>query len=70
MVSTRVYTAVDLDLGTVSLRNSKLFISGSCPILVLTTVLGLPRHADSINGVKNYQGLTTSRENTIQILYP
>jgi hypothetical protein len=34
--------------------------------LVLTTVLGRPRHADAKNGVKNYQGLTTSRANAIR----
>jgi hypothetical protein len=51
---------------TVSLCKSKLFIDRSCPILVLTTVLNRPRRADVINGVKNYQGPTTSRENAIQ----
>ena len=42
-------TAVDLalnlvrrDVRTVPLLNSKLFIGGPCPILVLTTVLGHP----------------------------
>ena len=38
----------------------------SCPILVLITVLGRPRHTDSKNDVKNYQGPTTSGENAIQ----
>ena len=41
---------------TVSLCNSKLFISRSCPILVLTTVMGRPRRADVEKDVKNYQG--------------
>ena len=50
---------------TVPLGDSKVVISGSCPILVLTTVLGRPRRADFENGIKNYQGPTTSRENTI-----
>jgi hypothetical protein len=44
----------------------KLFISISCPILVLTTVLGLSRRADFKNIIKNYQGPTASRENTIR----
>ena len=39
---------------------SKLFLSRSCPILVLTTVLGCPRHTDAKNGFKNYQWPTTS----------
>jgi hypothetical protein len=42
----------------------KNFISRSCPILVLTTVLLSPRHPDAKNGAKNYQGQTTSREHT------
>ena len=41
---------------TVPLWESKLFISRSCPILVLTTVLGRPRRADVKKDVKNYQG--------------
>ena len=55
--------------GTVPLCESNLFTSGSCPILVLTTVLDRMRHADARgNGVKNYQEPTTciSRENTIR----
>jgi hypothetical protein len=57
---------------TVLLYKRKLFISRSCPILVLTTVLGLPRRADVKNGVNNYQGPTTSRENAIQkyLIFP
>ena len=47
-------------IGTVSLLKSKLFISRSRPFLILTTVLGCPRHADSKVSVKNYQGPTTS----------
>ena len=41
---------------TVPLGESKVFISRSCPILVLTTVLhvGRPRRADVKKGVKNY----------------
>jgi hypothetical protein len=60
-----VHTAVSQCI-TVPLCKSKLFIGGSCPILVLTTVLGRPRHADAKNDVKNYQGPTTSRENAIR----
>ena len=30
------------------------------------TVLSRPRHADAKNGVTNYQGLTTARENAIR----
>ena len=36
---------------TVQLSKRKLFISGSCPILVLTTVVGLSRHADAEKSV-------------------
>jgi hypothetical protein len=53
-------------VGTVPLRKIELFIGRSCPILVLTTVMGCPRHNDAKNGVKNYQGLTTSPENAIR----
>ena len=42
--------------GTVPLLKNKLFISISCPILVLTTVMGRPRRADVEKDVKNYQG--------------
>jgi hypothetical protein len=42
---------------TVPLCQGKLFISRSCPILVLTTVLsGRPCHGDAKNVVNNYQG--------------
>ena len=41
---------------TVSLGNGKLFISGSCPILFLMTILGRPRRADAKTSIKNYQG--------------
>ena len=51
---------------TVPLCKGKVFIGRSCPILVLTTVLSRPRRADVMNGVKNYQGPTNSRENAIQ----
>ena len=34
----------------------KVFFSGSCLTLVLTTVLGRPRPTDAKNSVKNYQG--------------
>jgi hypothetical protein len=50
---------------TVPLCKKILFISRSCRILVLTTVLGLPRRADVKNVVKNDQGPTISRENAI-----
>jgi hypothetical protein len=39
-----------------TIARRKLFISRSCPILVLTTVLSLPRRADFKKYVKNYQG--------------
>ena len=51
---------------TVLLLNRKLFINKSCPMLVLTTVLGRPRRTDVKTDVKNYQGPTTSRENAIR----
>jgi hypothetical protein len=51
---------------TVPLYESQLFISISCPILVLDLVLGRPRRADVKNVVKNYQVPTTSRENAIR----
>ena len=41
---------------TVPLWKSKLFISRSFPILVLTTVLCRSRRADAKKDVKNYQG--------------
>jgi hypothetical protein len=47
-------------IGTVTLLKSKLFISRSRPFLILMTVLGCPRHADSKVSVKYYQGPTTS----------
>jgi hypothetical protein len=47
---------LSMDLSTVPLYNSKLFISRSCLILVLTTVRGRPRRADVKNDVKNDQG--------------
>ena len=47
---------------SVPLCNRKLFISTSCLILVLKTVLGRPRHADAKNGVENYHG---SQENAM-----
>ena len=37
-------------------KKSRLFISRSCPILVLTTVLYQPRRTDVKNDGKNYQG--------------
>ena len=54
---------------TVSLFNSKLFIGRPYSILVLTMVLARPRRADAKNGVNNYQGPTTSRENAIRKYY-
>ena len=49
-VHTLVYTAVyhghAAAAVTVLLFKHKLFISGYCPVLVLTTVLGRPRHDD------------------------
>jgi hypothetical protein len=57
---------VDETEAAAALCKSNVFISGPCPILVLTMVLSRPLRADAKNGVKNYQGLTTSRENAIQ----
>ena len=51
---------------TVPLLNRKLFISGSCSTLVLTTVPCQPRHTDTKSGAKDYQGPTPSRENVIR----
>ena len=51
---------------TVPLYKSKIFIIGSCTILVWTMVLVRPRRADSKNGVENYQGPTNSHENAIR----
>jgi hypothetical protein len=45
-------------------------ITRSCPILVLTTVLGRPRHADAENDAENYQGPTTFGENAIRKFLP
>ena len=45
---------------TVPLYKSKLFISRSCPLLVLETVLRRPRRVDVKKGVKNYQGPKTA----------
>jgi hypothetical protein len=50
----------------VPLYNSKSLISRSCPILVLTTIIGRPRHADYKNDNKTYQGPTTSGEYAIR----
>ena len=45
-----------------------LSVNGSCPILVLTTVLGRLRLADgdAKTDVRNYQAPTTSREIAIR----
>jgi hypothetical protein len=40
---------------TVPLYMKNIFISRSCLTLVLTTVMGLPRHTDPKKGVQNYQ---------------
>jgi hypothetical protein len=40
---------------TVPLYTKNIFISRSCLTLVLTTVMGLPRHTDPKKGVQNYQ---------------
>ena len=45
-----------MSIRTVPLLKKNLFISRSCPILVLKAVLGRPRHADAKNSGKNYQG--------------
>jgi hypothetical protein len=48
-----VHVAYELvRVATVSLYKRTLFISISCPFLVLTTVLSRPRHADSKNSGK------------------
>jgi hypothetical protein len=52
------------------LGNRNLFISGSCPILVLTTVLGRPRHNDDKNDIKHYQVTDISVENAIRKIPP
>ena len=49
----------------VIVQHQIIFINGSCLILVLTTVLGLLRRADTKNDVENYQGPSTSLENMI-----
>jgi hypothetical protein len=64
--STLEYFESPRSICTVPLRKSKLFISRSCPILVLTTVLIRPRQADIKNSVKNYQGPPTFWENAIR----
>ena len=51
----RVRRQFNLMIRTVPLCESKLFVNRSCPILVLTTVLGRPRRADVKKGFKNYQ---------------
>ena len=51
---------------TVPLRKSKLFISESCPILVLTTILSNLCRANTKNDTTIYQGPTTSRENAVR----
>ena len=45
---------------------SKVFISRSCPILVLMLVLVHPRGTDAKNDIEYYQGQTTFRENDVQ----
>jgi hypothetical protein len=50
------HAAVHTSMYTVPLYKSKLFISRSCPILVLRTVLGRPRRADIKKNVEKYQG--------------
>jgi hypothetical protein len=52
--------SIVMSIRTVPLLKKNLFISRSCPILVLKAVLGRPRHADAKNSGKNYQGPTTS----------
>ena len=52
-------------LVTVPLYKRKVFIIGSCPILVLSSVLGPQRRADDKTGVKNYQW-PASQENVIR----
>jgi hypothetical protein len=54
------YSWTEPPLCTVPLYDSKLFISRSCLILVLTTVLHRPRRADVKKDVKNYQVPTTA----------
>ena len=53
-----------LEYAVLLLKNI-LFIIRSFTILVLTTVLCRPRHADAKNDVKIYQVSTTSMENAI-----
>ena len=49
-----------------SLYSRKVFICGSCSVLVLTSVLSRPRNADDKTGIDNYQGLPANRENVIR----
>jgi hypothetical protein len=55
-----------LSYATIPLCQSKVFISGSCSILVLTTVLRHLRRVDAKKFVKNYQRPTTSPKNVIR----
>jgi hypothetical protein len=55
-------TEADLLKITVPLSKSKLFISRSCPILILKTVLGFLRLADVKNDLNNYQGQLLSEK--------
>ena len=54
----RIYTRVHQMQCTVPLRKSKLFISESCPILVLTTILSNLCRANTKNYPTNYEGPT------------
>ena len=56
MYITQLFVSTGVLCTRVPLCESKLFISRSCLILVLTTVLGHPRRANVKKGVKNYQG--------------
>ena len=58
VVVASMYSSTYYNSCTVPLFKRKLFMSTnrSCPILVLTTVMGRRRHADAKKTVKNYQG--------------
>jgi hypothetical protein len=55
-------------LRTVLLSKRKLFVSRSCSILVLTTVLGRLRHTDAKNDVKKYQDFPRKCDSKISLV--
>ena len=61
----RVHTKFSID-GLYTISYAYVLYHCAKAILVLTTVLGRPRHVDAKNGAKKYQGPTTSQENMIR----